>query len=121
MEVALEPGAALSQRVLTVRVTIAPGYHLYAEPVPEGFVPLSVHLDPASAVVVGRPEWPVAERLAVEDVPDQFWVYHGQVVGRLPIEPKAAVVEGEVAYQVCTETTCFLPARVAFRLPLERS
>lgn len=116
VQVALEPGPATGHRVLIVTLTIAPGYHVYAEPTPEGFVPLSVRLAPTSAAVAGPPEWPPAERLTIEDLPDEFWVYHGTVVGRLPIEVRSGVVEGEVAYQACTDVACHLPTSVAFRL-----
>jgi hypothetical protein len=116
VQVALEPGPVDGRRILTVTVTIAPGYHVYAEPTPPGFVPLSVRLAPASATVAGPPAWPPAERLTIEDLPDEFWVYHGTVVGRLPIEVRSGVVEGEVAYQACTEVACYLPTSVAFRL-----
>ena len=120
VRVALEPGPTPAQRVLTVTVTIADDYHVYAEPVPEGFTALAVTVEPDGAVAAGPAEWPPPSRLVVEDLPDEFWVYHGTVVGRVPIavSPTGVAVEGEVVYPACTEYLCYLPASVAFKVEL---
>ncbi|MFN8534716.1 MAG: protein-disulfide reductase DsbD family protein [Dehalococcoidia bacterium] len=118
----VEPGPEPDSPVLRVAVTIAPGFHVYADPVPEGFVPLSVTVEPSDELTAGAAVWPAAERLVIEDIPDEFWVYHGTVLGQLPLRLLAAArprsVDGEVAYQACTETSCLLPASVSFSVPL---
>jgi DsbC/DsbD-like thiol-disulfide interchange protein len=120
--VALEPGPTPGQRVLCITLTIAPGYHVYAEPAPEGFVPLAVTLEPGGAIASGAAEWPPPERLVIEGIDEEFWVYSGTVVGRIPVElsETEGAIEGEIVYQACTDTLCHLPASVAFSLPLER-
>lgn len=121
VRVALEPGPTRERPTLLITVTIAPGYHVYAEPAPEGFVPLKVTLAPGVAKALGPPIWPPPQRLEIEDLPDEFWVHHGTVLGRIPIEVTRAggTIQGEVSYQACTDYACFLPASVPFSIPLD--
>ncbi|GIW11974.1 MAG: hypothetical protein KatS3mg061_3031 [Dehalococcoidia bacterium] len=116
-----EPGASPDMLRLVAEVTVQPGYHVYAEPVPAGFTPLTIVLREGPAEPAGPAQWPPPERLVIEDLPEEFWVFHGRVSGQLLLRltaPPPLVLRGEVVYQACTEFTCFMPAAIPFELQL---
>jgi DsbC/DsbD-like thiol-disulfide interchange protein len=116
-----EPGASPGMIRLVAEITVQPGYHVYAEPVPPGFTPLAIVVREGAAEQAGPAQWPPPERLVVEDFPEEFWVFHGQVTGWVPLRltaPPPLVLRGEVIYQACTEFTCFMPAAIPFELQL---
>lgn len=110
---------------LVVEVTVAPGYHVYGKPVPEGFVPLSATVSPQPEVEVGEARWPEPHRLEVEGLDEEFWVYDGTVRGTVPLTfttppgTGAKTVQATVSYQACSESLCLRPAQVSFSLPIE--
>ena len=50
---------------LTVELTIAPGLHVYGQPVPAGYTPVSIDIAPVAGLVVGAPQWPAPHPLHV--------------------------------------------------------
>jgi DsbC/DsbD-like thiol-disulfide interchange protein len=109
---------------LTVELTVAPGFHVYAEPVSPGLVPLSVEVQPIAGLEVGPATWPAPRRFRLPEVGDELWVHEGTVRGILPLTFTAApgggdrVVRVTVRYQACDEARCLLPASLAFEIPV---
>lgn len=112
------------QLLLTLDVTIDAGWHVYGEPVPEGFIPLSVTVEPVDGLEVGAMRWPQPHRWAMEGIDDEFWVYEGAVRGVVPLtfaRPAGAgnlVVTVRVEYQACNDMSCLMPAELTFDFPL---
>ena len=46
---------------LTVELTIEPGVRVYARPIPDGYIPLSVDVAPIVGMMVGKPTWPTPQ------------------------------------------------------------
>ncbi|MHB8668932.1 MAG: redoxin domain-containing protein [Burkholderiales bacterium] len=120
------PTFAYAQRLhLTVELTLNPGFHVYGRPVPDGFIPLSVTIEPINRIDVGEAEWPTPHRWTIEGLDEEFWVYGETVHGSIPLtfnlQPGSGdqLVRATVAFQVCDATTCLLPARVTLELPVE--
>ena len=119
------PTYAFFQRLtLTVEVTIAPGFHVYAAPVPEGLVPLSVEVAPIDGLVVGPASWPAPRRLAMPELGHDLPVHEGVVCGTLPLTFTAApgggdhVVEVTVRLQACDESSCQMPQQLRLDRPV---
>ncbi len=118
------PAYTWGQRLwLTVELAIAPGYHVYGRPIPEGYFPLTVTLDPIERVRVGEPQWPETRPFRVAGLDEQVHVYEGTVRVRLPltfmiVDVGTLTVRATVAFQACTAQDCLLPASVAVDLPL---
>ena len=110
---------------LTVELTIEPGFHVYGQPVPEGFIPLAVEIEPIEGLQIGEPQWPAPHRFVLEGLDEEFWVYEGTVRGSVPLtftaQPGAGdqVIRATVSFQACTETYCLEPAKLRFELPIE--
>jgi hypothetical protein len=118
---------AWGQRVwLTVDLQIAPGLHVYGQPVPEGYYPLEVTVAPIERVVVGAPVTPPPAPFRVEGLDEQFAVYEGSVRIEIPltfmtVDGGALAVALTVSYQACSATDCLPPAAVSLVLPIEEA
>ena len=117
------PTLRVFQRLrLTVELQIEPGLHVYAEPVPNGYIPLSVEVAPLEGLEVGPLESSTPSPFEVAGLEERFFVCDGTVKVSLPLTFTVAtedqVVEAVVRYQACSSTDCRLPEALSFRLPL---
>jgi DsbC/DsbD-like thiol-disulfide interchange protein len=108
---------------LTVELTIEPGLHIYGQPIPEGYIPLSIAVAPLDGLVVGAPEWPAAHPYRVEGLEEELFVYEGKVAVSLPLAFTQAegdqTLQVTVRYQACSDTDCFLPSTSRLALPVK--
>lgn len=122
------------RRQLVVRFELDPGLHIYGEPVPEGLVPTSVHVDAPAGLVVEPPIHPPTEPLRLESLGVDLAVWSGVVdivvpfyaVGELasevrPLDVDEVTLDVTIRYQACTDETCMLPQteKLALRVPLD--
>jgi hypothetical protein len=118
------PTYSWGQRLwLTVELAVAAGYHVYGEPVPDGYVPLSVVVAPLERVQVGALQRPAPQPFRLAGVDEEFWVYEGTVQLALPLT--FMLVDGgeqrvtlQVGFQVCSDRDCLPPTAVALELRL---
>lgn len=108
---------------LNIDIQIAPGLHVYGQPIPEGYTPLSLDIEPFDGLVVGEPELPPARPFHVEGLDEQFHTYEGTIRAALPLvitqnlgETTLAV---DVRYQACSHTDCFPPDELRLGLTLQ--
>ncbi len=126
-----ESGAVHANQLhqLRVRLQTDPGVHLYVDPVPDGYRGLSVAVDGDDRLSVRPFPRPTGTPLHIEGLPEEFSVVEGQVDLGVPFllasdrdtagDPVREVTLGvEVAFQACTDETCFMPERVRLELPL---
>lgn len=112
------------QHRLTVELDIDEGYHVYGEPIPEGYVPVSITIDPIEGLEAGKAKWPKPHRFTLEGLDDEFWVFEGKTRGTVPFRFTAdpglgdQVIRGTVGFQACTESFCLPPATIPFELPI---
>lgn len=112
---------------LILEVTIAPGWHVYGTPIPEGYAPLGVEIEPIVGLETGRPSWPAPHPFHLEAIHEEFWVHEGTVRGSVPLTLTADPGAGDVRiharihYQACDMTTCRPPATVRFELPIHEA
>jgi DsbC/DsbD-like thiol-disulfide interchange protein len=84
-----------------------------------------VEVEPLEGLVVGKPKWPSPDRWTVAGIDEEFWVYQGKVRGLLPLTFAMIPGQGEIviritiAYQTCSESTCFMPGSVNLGLPIK--
>jgi DsbC/DsbD-like thiol-disulfide interchange protein len=108
---------------VVIDVAVQDGYHIYGTPIPEGYVPLSVAIEPIDGLEVGETAWPRPHPFRVNGLPEEFWVHEGTVRGSIPLmftkdgtgDHRLGVT---VRYQVCSATACLPPAHVRFELPV---
>lgn len=110
------------RRWLTVSLAIADGWHIYGEPIPEGYVPVTVSVAPVPGMAVGAVHGPEPRLFRVEGLDEQFVVFEGDLTFSLPLT--FGQKEGDlgiavtVQYQACRATECLPPEAVTLVLPL---
>ena len=107
---------------LTVEFTIAPGLHVYGQPVPAGYMPLSIDLAPAAGLVVGTAQWPAPQPLHIAGLDEQFYVYEGKVTVSVPVtltQEDDQTLQVTIRYQACSMTDCFAPRTFALQVPVQ--
>jgi hypothetical protein len=110
---------------LTVELAVAPGFHIYGEPIPQGYVPLSVDVAPIDGLELWPMRWPSPHPFSVDGLDEDFWVYEGTIRGTLPFSftaPPGAgdqVVQATVRYQACSTSTCHPPEGVRLEMPVQ--
>ena len=116
---------AFSGRPVDIMVDfdVAPGWHIYGAPLPEGYVPASLTFDNEllSRQTLNFPKpTPVKFELLGETLP----VYQGRfkaagtVVLRQNVPPGNHTLSGILSFQACNDNLCKMPQRVRFEIPL---
>lgn len=108
---------------LLVDIDLPEGSHLYAPGSPS-YVPLSLKIEESDYFQATDTELPLATFKHLEAINESVGVYSGKVRIRQGLKMKSSkeiaslqadktlVVKGELGYQVCTETTCLMPATI---------
>jgi hypothetical protein len=118
---------AFQQLCLTVELAIAPGFHVYGDPIPQGYVPLRVEVAPIEGLELWPMRWPSPHPFKVEGLDEEFRVHEGTVRGSLPFAftaPPGAgdqIVRATVRYQACGASTCLAPAVVQIQMPVKEA
>jgi peroxiredoxin len=119
------PTYRMMQRLrLTVELQIEDGLHVYGEPIPDGYVPLSIEVAPIEGLEMGALDAPVPSPFRVAGLDEQFFVYDGVVEVTLPLTFTVATanqtLEILVRYQACSATDCRPPDALRLRLPVAK-
>lgn len=107
---------------LIVELEIEPGLHVYGEPIPDGYVPLSVDVAPIEGLEVGTLIAPAPSPFRVSGLDEQFVVHEGAVRVSVSLTFVAVTadqtLEVVVRYQACSATDCRPPEALRLRLPV---
>ena len=108
---------------LVVELEIADGWHVYGEPIPDGYTPLSVTVDHIDGVTVGSLVVPEPQPFSVEGLDEQFVVHEGRVRAVVPLTfvegAEDQTVRATIRYQACSTTTCQPPTAHTVTLPVQ--
>ena len=120
-------------RRLYCRLDIREGLHIYAEPVPSGFVATQVTVKAVPGIRLGQPVYPAATPLVMEELGLELPAWEGTVDIGIPItattellnvlkplDQKTIRLDLTIRYQSCSMRECFLPrtVNVSLELPL---
>lgn len=107
---------------LHVIIDIPDDLHVYGEPIPDGYIPLSFALGPVGSVKsVDEPALPAPRPYQIEGLNEQFLVHSGRLEVTLPFWVEAQVTAVDVTltvrFQSCTDTVCNPPVQLTLHLP----
>ena len=107
---------------LHVDLSLPSGLHVFVSPVPDGFTPLVLQVEPLDGLEVGQPALPAARPFTVAGLDDYFVVYEDSIRAMIPLRFTknlgATVITLRIEYQACTPTMCFPPATLRVDLTL---
>jgi len=114
---------------LYVRIAMDPGFHVYAEPLPEGYVPTTIEIGSVEGLEVGDPAYPPTQPREFPELGVTLPVYEETAVIAVPLTATPALFAGggavdgavvtipvKVTYQACSETVCHRPRTVELEL-----
>lgn len=112
---------------LRVSFEVAPGWHVYGRPIPDGYTPVTVDIASIPEVTSDPPAYPAATPFRVRGLDEQFMVMDGGFEVSVPFAVNVAPGAGDVelavtvAYQACSDTECLPPRTEHFKVRLEES
>ena len=108
-----------------VRLTIAEGYHISANPATLSYqIATQIKVEPADGINVGTPVYPpsVTRKFAFE--PQPFAVYEGEAIIKVPLRAEASAQRGthtlsaRLRVQACDEQACYPPRNLNTSIPV---
>jgi DsbC/DsbD-like thiol-disulfide interchange protein len=108
-----------------VRLTIAEGYHITANPATLSYqIPTQVSVEPGEGITAGQPAYPpsLTRKFAFE--PQPFAVYEKEAVIKLPLRAEAGAQKGthqlrlKLRVQACDDQSCYPPRNINTSLPV---
>jgi DsbC/DsbD-like thiol-disulfide interchange protein len=121
----LSDSSAFSGQELAVTAdfTIKPGWHIYGQPLPKGYVPTAISFDGAT-VVQQSFDFPKPTPIKFVALGETLPAYTGdfKAIGKVLLKEKLSAGEhelaGELKFQECSDQICKLPQAVHFEIPL---
>lgn len=111
-------------RHLVVRFELAPGLHIYGDPVPEGMIATKITVNAPDGVHTEEPKTPPTKPLKLPGLDVELHVWEGTVDISIPIWAddriqsivedrgmREVTLEVEIAYQACDDHACRIPQK----------
>jgi len=104
--------------------SVAPGWHIYGEPLPSNYTPTAIEFD-ADTVVSQSFEYPTPEKVTFEALGETLPVYagnfraKGKILVKSGLKPGDYQLKGKLKFQQCSKDICKIPQSVAFEIPLQ--
>ena len=112
---------------LHVIFDVDPGWHVYGDPVPEGYTAAGVDIEAIAEVAVKRVQLPPTRPLRIESLDEDFQVHECRFELRVPFAVNVPQGHGSVEfkiavhYQACSDAECLPPATLMFDLTLNEA
>jgi hypothetical protein len=108
-----------------VRLDIAEGYHVHANPASDKFyIATEVQAAPQEGITPGKPVYPKAITRKLEFSKTPLALYEGQPIVKLPLRADAGVAKGRhtlrvtVRVQACNDQACQPPRNIETLIPV---
>ncbi len=110
---------------VSVRLTIAKGYHINANPPSFSYlIATELTVEPKAGFVIGKPVYPAFVTRTFAFSKEPLAVYEGNVVIKAPISIAGGKppygehgLHGKLRYQACDDDTCYPPRTLDVNLP----
>lgn len=110
----------------SVKLTIASGYHVNANPATASYlIPTELTVEPSEGITPNKPVYPASTKRKFTFSPDQMLdVYEGEATIKLSLnvaanaKKGAHTVKGKLRIQPCDEQSCFPPKNIEVSIPV---
>jgi len=111
---------------VAIDFAVAPGWHIYGEPLPagKGLTPISIKFDGA-LVARQQLDLPKPTPLRFEAINETYPIYEGSfkaagdIVLAHNLKPGDYLIVGTLRFQECNDSMCKMPQSVRFDLPIK--
>lgn len=107
---------------LHLEVSLPADMHVFASPVPDGYTPLSLQIDPLDGLQVDEYAMPAPHPYTIEGLDEHFLVREGSLRTMIPLRLTKNLGQTALTvranYQACTPSVCFPPATLRVDVPL---
>lgn len=127
--ISLSDSTAYPAQILALTVTIhmKEGFHLYGEPIAEGYVPLTISLEESPQFQTDEFLYPQTTPLKLPGLDETFNILPSAFTlkGRIRIAKNPmlgeCIIKGTISFQACNDKVCYPPEEVRVLLPLKIS
>jgi len=110
----------------SVKLTIASGYHVNANPASASYlIPTELTAETSEGITPTKPVYPASTKRKFTFAPDQpLDVYEGEATIKLPLnvagnaKKGAHTIKGKLRIQPCNEQSCFPPKNIELSIPV---
>jgi len=109
----------------SVKLTIANGYHINANPPSFSYLKATeLTVEPAEGITPDKPVYPASVSRKFAFAPDPLAVYEGEATIKLPLKAAsnaqqgAHTLKGNLRIQACNEELCFQPRTIETSIPV---
>jgi hypothetical protein len=112
---------------LHVIIEIDPGWHVYGRPIPDGYQPLTVEVEPRPGLELGPATYPQSHPFRLEGVDEEFKAYEVRCEVVVPFAVQVSAGHGpielsvHIQYQTCSTSECLPPSVVTLALHLDEA
>lgn len=110
---------------VTVKLTVASGYHINANPPSFSYLKATeLTIEPGQGVTAGKPTYPSSVTRKFAFSKDPLAVYEGETAIKLPLtaaadaKKGAQTLKGKLRVQACDEEKCFPPRTMETSIPV---
>jgi len=110
-----------------VDVVLKKGYHIYAKPIPDGYIPMSVELEANSNFSMDEIKYPSTKTLEMKSIKETFHILPEKFKLLTDIRIKTRPKMGDyslnftIKFQACDDSKCEIPEELNFTFPLKLS
>lgn len=124
--IAISDTVALSSQVLAiiVKMSVKGGFHLYGEPIPDGYYPLKIQLESNPNFTLEPWHYPKTKEIFLKSIDETFNILPNDFELRSKIRiarnPKYGlhVVNIKISFQACDSKMCMIPVELVLKFPL---
>ena len=109
----------------SVKLTIANGYHINANPASASYLKATeLTVEPSEGITPDKPVYPASVSRKFAFATDPLAVYEGEATIKLPLnaagnaQQGARALKGKLRIQACNEESCFLPRTIELSIPV---
>ncbi len=107
---------------LRVTIQLAPGVHIYGQPLPSGYIPTTLTIHGPDTVESEPVAYPPAQPFTAAWLDEELPAYSGQFTLTTAVtfteQREDVTLTATLRFQACNTEECFIPERLTFTLPV---
>jgi len=117
-------GYAAQILAIIFEISLKNGFHLYSQPIPEGYIPLTIKLESDPDIVMDAFHFPKTKKLRLNSINETFNILPAHLslktflrISKNP-KPGTHILKFTIKFQACDDKECRMPEEFEFVFPL---